>query len=594
LSNSAVIPVPRAAVSRALVGSWAAPASLVLVAAVSPFERPLESLAVAGFSVTTLELTVALALLVGAVSWWSEPQSSSAGLPLPSSVRAPLIAVLVILLVAAFAAPEFRGNALRVWGRLFAATGVCLLTVYAVRTQRMAATLIGTLLAAGAVVGVLAVLELFQVPQVMDLLREFRPGFHVVGGQVRATSTLFYPTIASMYLEVAFALGLGLLALANGRSQVAWSTVGLALAGAGVIATFTRAGLITMTVSLAMVGGMLFVSARGWSRAHARLAVLAGVLMLLVLASRSPQMLVTRLSTEGSQDWYGAAYTVPPALTLRADSFNDLPVTVSNRGRLTWRSDDEPPFALSYHWLAPDSEKIVSFDGLRTAFPQPVEPGADISFMARVRAPGYPGQYLLVWDVVQEHRTWLSIEGVQPGRTLVDVEGPAVTAALIPNGFMPASVMRLPRLLLWTTALSVTRDRPWLGIGPDNFRHTYGRYLGLASWDTRVHANNAYLELLTGAGVVGLAVVLWLMLAIVRAGWQRWRATLPDGLPLFAGVAAACAAIAVHGLVDSFFTFTPTYVVFAIAVGLLFSPALRSVSFASSAAPESSAYAHCV
>jgi hypothetical protein len=570
LSNAAVIPVPRADAVRAQAGSWAAPASVLLVAAVSPFERPLDALTLAGFSVTTLEFAVILALLVGGFAWWSERRS----FPLPSTIAAPLLAVLAVMLVAALAAPDFRGNSLRVWGRFVAATGVCLLTINVVTTRRMAFALISTLLATGAIVGVLAVLELMQVPQVMDWLRGFRPGFHVVGGQVRATSTLFYPTIASMYLEVVFALGLGLLVSANSRKQVSWSMAALTLVGAGVIATFTRAGLITMTLSMAVAGGLHFIRAGGWSRVHGRLAVLAGVLVVLVLASRSPQMLVTRMSTEGSQDWYGAAYSVPQTLTLRPDSFNDLPVTVSNRGWITWRSDQHPPFALSYHWLASDTEEVVIYDGLRTPFAQPVEPGGDVSLAARVRAPGYPGKYILVWDVVHEHRTWLSIEGVYPGRTQVAVEGAAVTAPLVPKGRMPAGVMRLPRLLLWDTALSVARDRPWLGIGPDNFRHTYGRYLGLASSDTRVHSNNAYLEALTGAGIAGLAVVLWFMFAVTRAGWQQWRVVRREDLPLFGAVAAACVAIAVHGLVDSFFTFTPTYVVFAIAAGLLFSPAM--------------------
>jgi hypothetical protein len=33
---------------------------------------------------------------------------------------------------------------------------------------------------------------------------------------------------------------------------------------------------------------------------------------------------------------------------------------------------------------------------------------------------------------------------------------------------------------------------------------------------------------------------------------------------------AACVAIAAHALVDSFLTFTPTYVAFALAAGILF------------------------
>jgi len=571
------MPVPRAWISRSQVGAWAAPASVLLVAAVSPFERSLNTLAVAGLSVTTLELTVMLAMLVSGVAWLAERRDRVEGVRRMPALTLPIIVVLAVMLVASVGAPEFRADALRVWARLVAATGVFLLTVNGVTTRRVAVAVIATLLAAGAVVGVLAVLEVLQVPTVMEILRLFRPGFHVVGGQVRASSSLFYPTIASMYLEVVFALGLSLIVSARDVKQLLWPMAGLILVGAGVIATFTRAGLITMALSMVLVGGLAYLRRGGLGRVHARLAVLAGVLLILVLASRTPQMLVTRMSTEGSQDWYGATYTVPAALTLRPGSFNDLPVTVSNRGWITWRSDQEPSFALSYHWLASDTEEVVIYDGLRTAFAQPVEPGGDTAMTARVRAPGYPGSYVLVWDVVHEHRTWLSIEGVYPGRTMVNVAGAAVTAPLVPKGRLPSGVMRMPRLLLWSTALAVTRDHPWLGVGPDNFRHIYGRYLGLASWDARVHANNVYLEALAGAGIAGLAAVLWLMLAIVREGWQRWRVIPPEHLPLFAAVAAACTAIAVHGLVDSFFTFTPTYVVFAIAAGLLCSPATGGV-----------------
>ena len=592
LSNAAVMPVPCASISRAQEGSWAAPASVLLVAAVSPFERPLNALSAGGFTMTTVELTVLIALGVGVFTWLRDPASVRWATP----VTAPIVAVLIVVTIAALAAPEFRANALRFAGRLFAAAALCVLTLNTVSTRDRAGRVIATLLAVGSVVGILAVLELMQLPWVMELLRAFRPGFHVVGGQVRATSTLFYPTITSMYLEVVFALGLLWLisnvesafpvrrpvrrslggggSLGEGGRRMVWPFTALTLVGAGIIATFTRAGLITMTLSLAIAGGLIFVRDRRWRPGHTRLTALAGVLLILVLASRSPQMLLTRMSTEGSQDWYGAAYTVPATLTLRPDSFNEIPVTLANRGRITWQSDQTPVFALSYHWLTGDTEEVVIYDGVRTSFSQPVEPGGDVSVMARVRAPGYPGTYMLVWDVVQEHRTWLSVEGVYPGRTVVRVEGAAVTPPLGTHGRMPSGVMRVPRLLLWNTALAVTRDHPWLGIGADNFRHVYGRYLGLATWDTRVHANNSYLEALAGTGIVGLAAVAWLVMAIGAAVWQQWRAVSAETLPLFAAAAAAIAAIAVHGLVDSFLAFTSTYVVFAIAIGVMFSPAV--------------------
>jgi hypothetical protein len=572
LAEVAVISMPRVSVARVRAGSWVLPASVLLVAAVSPFERALPG-HIFGFTLTTVELTIVMALAIGAVVWMKEPAAVEWRTP----ITLPLAAIVACAFIAAVAAPEFRGNALRVAARLGVAVLLFVLVANLARSERVARQIVAALLAAASVVGVIAVLELAQVPWVLNALKAFRPGFHVVGGQLRATSTLFYPTITSMFLEVAFALGLMWIA----SSRLAFA--GLVLAGAGVIATFTRSGLITMTISLALYGGILFVRRRppgrrdlgegGWSGEHTRLALLAAVLVALVLLSRSPQMLVARLSVEGSQDWYGASYDVPRQMTLRPDSFNDIEIGLTNQGRLTWQSTAEPPFALSYHFLDAATEDVVIFDGLRTPFAQPIEPGDDVSMKARVRAPGYPGTYVLIWDVVQEHRTWLSLEGVYPGRSIVSVEGAPVGAPLPLLGRMPSGVMRMPRSVLWSTALTISRDHPLLGIGPDNFRHTYGRSLGMAAWDQRVHANNSYIEVLVGMGVVGVIALAWLLFAAARAGARVLTGVTAARLPIAAASFAACAAIALHALVDSFLTFTPTYTVFAIAAGLLFAKA---------------------
>jgi hypothetical protein len=591
LAEAAALHLPRLSAS-ALAGSWVVPASVVLVAAVSPFERPIPG-SLFGLTLTTVEVAIVVALGVSAAAWWR----GAIRLDWRTPITWPLAALIATALVASLAAPELNANALRVTARLAAAVLLFLLVVNVASTDRIARHIIAALLGAAAIVGAIAVLELAQVPVVLDALKTFRPGFHVVGGQLRATSTLFYPTITSMFLEIAFALGLALIAgrrpgqenrlttsaafAAPGRrpgqeSRLTTSAAfaALVLTGAGVIATFTRSGLITMAISLLCYGVVLFARDRRWSGAHTRLAALAAVLIALVLVSRSPQMLVARMSAEGSQEWYGASYQVPQRLTLRPDSFNDVPVTLKNEGRLTWQSNIVPPFALSYHWLTPDTEEIVMFDGLRTSFATPVAPGESVVMNARVRAPNYPGHYTLIWDVVQEHRTWLSLEGVFPGRTAAVVEGTPVGPPPPTRGRMPSTVMRMPRSVLWATAMQIARERPVLGIGPDNFRHTYGRHLGLAAWDSRVHANNSYIEVLVGMGAAGVIALLWLAVSALRSV-PALLGVDDDTLPLVAAALAACLAIAAHAMVDSFLTFTPTYVAFAIAAGILFSNALR-------------------
>jgi O-antigen ligase len=115
-------------------------------------------------------------------------------------------------------------------------------------------------------------------------------------------------------------------------------------------------------------------------------------------------------------------------------------------------------------------------------------------------------------------------------------------------------------------------DHPWLGVGPDNFRLRYGRYLGVADPDSRVHGNNLYLEVLTGGGIFAAAAFfwfLWRVIAVVRA--QRKR-LFGSALAAYTGVAAAGLAYLAHGCLDSFLTFTPTAFASAVILGLAIAP----------------------
>jgi O-Antigen ligase len=576
--SDAVVLTASATFARTSAGSSVLTASVVAVAVASPFERVLPGAAVAGMNVTTVEAMVLIALMAFAACVWADPSA----LKWRSPITMPGALLFLVVLATAVLAPEFRGNAVRFAGRLTAAMLVMLLAQSAIVTESLARALIVTLLIVGSIVGFIAVLELAQVPAVIDGLRAFRPGFHVVGGQVRATSTMFYPTITSMYLELVFALGLATLTpMESGGFSPRWRRLkpspsmlpflALALVGAGVIATFTRAGLISMALSLAVMAFSYYSIRRRWEPEHKPLAALAIALVAFALFSQSPALLMMRFGTDTSQDWYGASYEAPAQLRFRPGGVYQVPVTVTNEGMLTWQSQEEPQFALSYHWLDAGTEDVVQFDGARTEFAQPVRVGEQATVQATVRAPGYPGSYLLVWDVVHEHRAWLSTEGIPPARSDVTIEGAAITGPMKSMGRLPVASIRMPRRTLWRAALRIAADHPFAGVGPDNFRHVYGRYLRLATWDTRVHSNNMYLEALADMGVPGLAALLGLIAAVAFELRDRWRAISPAQAPMLAAVTAAWLSIAGHGLVDSFITFTPTYLLFALTAGLTFS-----------------------
>jgi hypothetical protein len=79
-----------------------------------------------------------------------------------------------------------------------------------------------------------------------------------------------------------------------------------------------------------------------------------------------------------------------------------------------------------------------------------------------------------------------------------------------------------------------------------------------------------YLELIVGAGLLGAIALAWFGLRVASS--LRRLVEMPAGgvtQSIAAGVVAAVLVIAVHGLVDSFLSFTATYIAFGIACGLV-------------------------
>ena len=108
------------------------------------------------------------------------------------------------------------------------------------------------------------------------------------------------------------------------------------------------------------------------------------------------------------------------------------------------------------------------------------------------------------------------------------------------------------RINVWTAALAMIQDRPWLGIGPGNsaFNLIYPLYQ-----QPKFNALSAYsipLELLVEAGIPGLVAGLALLLTAVRTGLRLGRGNGSLALPCLAAV-AVFAGLVVQGLTDTIF-----------------------------------------
>ena len=541
---------------------------VALLTFAAPFELTEPLVRLPRQSITSLEAAIMVAFAA-----WGIAIAASRRLPQwRTPLTLPWVALLAAMLLASVASPVSRLNALHMTGRLTAALGIYLLAVNSLTSQARLAAALRLAVGVGVVVGALAILEYLGLQPVVGALRAFRPGVATVGAQVRAGGPLQYPTIASMYLEIMFAFGLGLLLAEydearRGRAvKVAAWFAALVVIGEAITLTFTRAGLLTMATSLVLVSGIR-ISRRGVERGSMLIGALTVVIAALFVSSRSAESMWLRFTTEGQESWYRAGIDAPPQFEMASGRVQRIALALTNAGRLPWDSTAEPPIVVSYHWLPREGDGFVAFEGERTRFPSRVEPGDTATVEVTVRAPESPGEYRLEWDLVQEGRLWFSTEpGAERTTSRVTIVGDGEggeAPALTPP---PRPTVRPGRFTLWRAALRMLAAHPLLGVGPDNFRLAYGGYAGLRSFDTRTHSNNMYLEMFAGGGIVVGAAFLWLLWRAARSFARLAGGAAADRAAAL-GIVAAGLAIALHAAVDSFLSFAPIYVLFSLTLG---------------------------
>ncbi len=530
----------------------------LLVILSTPFEKLGPIISLPGQNLTNLELVLALAIFVwglgallgGRIPVWKTPLST------------PWIVLLVIMILSALTAPEHRQNALHFTGRCVAGFLFFLVVIDVADSTRRIVLIVAAIATAGSVVAVLGTLEFLHVPGVRDLLAPFQAGPGYAVGQTRVSSTLQYSTIASMYLEIVFALGAGLLILNLERKR--WGLSGLlflvqAMVGSCVVLTLTRGGLFSLLLALGLAS-LLCYREWGFDGKVASLALLAAFLSLVTVTTVClGQEARLRLTTLDQANWYKAEYEVPSRLYLRSGELRRVEITLRNVGLAAWSPAGPNPFRLSYHWLSADGSQVVDWEGIRTQLPGPVEAREEVLVGATVHAPLLPGEYQLAWDLLQENRFWFSKESSPSALTQVEVRGEVLEDHAHPLSPLPAPRLLVGRELLWRLAGKVWLDHPWLGVGPDNFRLVYGRYADMETFDLTYHTHNTPLEFFVDTGLLGGAAFLWMVWLLIRLTWRNLKRASGELLALNLGVSAAVAVILTHGLFDYFFEFTPTY-----------------------------------
>jgi hypothetical protein len=351
-----------------------------------------------------------------------------------------------------------------------------------------------------------------------------------------------------------------------------------------VVLSATRTGLVTAALVL---GAVLVL---GWRVDAPVRQAAGGALLVLALAVPTAHFagehnsrLAQRLLWWQDASWFRADYTLAERrLLMPAGGVRQVAVSVRNAGTLTWPHAGRDAVALSYHWQSADAgAPRLHFDGLRTRLPADVAPGGEVRVLGVVQAPAKPGAYRLRWDLVRENVTWFSMRGnptadqdvvVQPA---AGIRTPARDAA---HNFVAMTLEQTlgpvnpSRLVLWSAGLRLWRQHPLLGVGPDNYRHLYSGVLppppaGRDSFeDDRVHANSFYVETLADMGLLGLGALALLIAAL--AGTARGRLRAGEPRLLVVAWTAAAGAFFVHGALDYFLEFTPTYGLYWLTLAL--------------------------
>lgn len=540
--------------------------SLVLLL---PLEPPRWTIRAFGLEFTLLETAAGLALAAVALQLWVAGRHGEVR-------RAPLLgwalAFLGACLLSSALAEQPRLLPVKFTLRVAAGVAAFALTSVALRGASRIVPLMGCLSLAGSGVALLGLLEALGAPSVEPFVALFRDQDFEVGGSLRVASTFGYPNTAAGFLVVAIPAAL-LLALreASLRWVRAASSAACLLMFSALLLTYSRGALVGALFTplpLALWGRW---QGKAAATRKACLAV-AGFVAVTAVFTFGKEPFRLRTLSEGDRTWYRARFaTGGNMLSLEPSELTQIPITVRNLGKMTWERHGEKRVHLSHRWFDLTSRKLidlVELEGERTPLPKRVSPGETVRLLANVRAPSREGRYLLIWDMVQEHTTWFSDKTGGRDSLIVTVGQPAApppkTDREVVNRLIEVS-WRPGRLELWSLAVALFAQNPFVGVGPDNFRWRYGAAAGKDHWDTRTFSNSLYLEILATTGILGATAFFGLV--GVAALWL-YRFTRSRGSSMAtAALASSLGGFLVHGLFDYLLEFTSIYLAFWILLG---------------------------
>ena len=508
---------------------------------------------------------------------------------LPRRLQLALIAFLAVQALAAAFAPELRGNAAKAAVKWCVGAAILVATADLARRAgpRLGTRLMMALALAGSLTAAVGLGDRLGLGFCRRVIELFQPELYYTEDLTRLSSTMEYPTTAASFLTASLLASVALVSQrlepARRRRRAAAFAGAAVLQGVALTLTFSRGAGFAALVALAAVAWLgpkiLALPVLRCAAAGVVGSFLVVQGSLLFLAPAEP-----RLDSASSQRRiarFGHA-AIREIVDLEPGREYRETISVLNESSRVWRRDG---FGVGYRWssIAKRERSLVREAAM---FREDVPPGQERRLEVRLQTPAEAGEYMLIWFVVHrdpdlEELPWsfapAILCSIRPAGSLPQPWSARardyMTAIRTERNELPLDLVP-SRWDLWRAALRMFCARPLLGIGPDNFRLLKWKYMDIPKGDDTILANSLYFEFLACSGLVGFLSLAWLLLELGRAVARRSAAALSPAEQQLAWFGVAfLAGFLVHGTVDYFLKFTPTFLLFWITMGMLAAPA---------------------
>ena len=410
----------------------------------------------------------------------------------------------------------------------------------------------------------------------------FQSSDHLVGGRVRFKSTMENPNTAAHFFVASLAAAIALAvrpASGSHRSPGLWFTAA-AVQVPAVFLTYSRGAMGSAILALLTV---MWVFRDSFVKKWWKLAVAGTVVVLLAATGNAVRLRYAAGETEDpAAGRRSAHYALPVTDPVRylspGQEYREI-IVVQNDSSTAWEGKR---FGVAYRWYSFATEKATALtEG--AIFGSDLLPGEERKVEVILKTPSEEGEYTFVWFISRRHSYIEEIESSFSTAQIIIIHDSKNGPAPLPTG----EASRVGKLLqqerdaqgrnlvpsrwnLWRAALKMFRERPWFGSGPDSFRLLKWKYMDIPAGDNTILANSLYLEFLAGSGIIGLLSLLWLLFEMGRALWANLRQAVSpaDRVTIFYGITYFLAFL-LHGTVDYFLKFTPTFLLFWISLGVV-------------------------